>query len=218
MTIVDPTYSLREVPEEIPPGGGREAGGSAELGASLPARRSGHPPSWAAPFPLGAGRKRLPPASPIARARRRGLKERGRGSRGGGVVQAGRKREGRRGGSRSRGCTRAEGNQNGLTHLGDQERVRGGLPKGEGGIRSLSWPATLHEAQGCGQLRRPTHGVWEPECEEEPSGRAGGWDQGRAPGAARTTPSGPGLQRGCLPGLGDRARGQLMATGVAKEG
>lgn len=79
------------------PGPGRKAGGK-QAGAQScaprsPACRSGHPPSLAAPFPLRAGR-RLLPVSPTSRARRKGHTERGKPSRGGLVVHAGRKQGG----------------------------------------------------------------------------------------------------------------------------
>lgn len=96
-------------PNLLAPGGARgdparEAGGKPAGAPSSaprsPARRSGHPPSLAAPFPLGAGRKRLPPASPNCPRPETGppgARKREPGRRGGsGGQEAG--GEGRRGG------------------------------------------------------------------------------------------------------------------------
>lgn len=56
-------------------------------------------------------------------------------------------------------------------------------------------------------------------AEKSHSGRAGVWDRGRArKQGGIPTLLGPGLETRCLPGLGDRGRGQPIVTGDANGG
>lgn len=149
-----PNYSLREVPEEIPPlpWAGRREGSRRERRAGRPAPRRAAaatlplwpPLSLSVPGGRGSpGVSRCPrPGERASRSEEEGA-EAARGFR-----RAG---SGRGGEVGSRGCTGAEGNESRRTRLeeGRGEGTGEGCLKGEGGIRSLSWPAMFHEAQGC---------------------------------------------------------------------
>lgn len=124
-----PNYSLREVPEEIPPlpWAGRRGGSRRERRAGRPAPRRAAAatlplrPPLSLSVPGGRGsRRRLPLPAP----RRKGLTERGRGSSGGEGVPAGRKREGRRGGV-PEAAREPPHTPGGRTGRGDRE---GGVP------------------------------------------------------------------------------------------
>lgn len=101
-----PDSPHQEVPEEIPPllWPSRRERRAQRL--SSPACRSCHIHSLAAPFPLYAGRKRLPPVSPTARSRKKGRMETGKRSRDGEVFE----REGSGNGKRG-GVLRLHGNR-----------------------------------------------------------------------------------------------------------
>lgn len=116
-----------EVPEKITPRPRpRRREGSERRAGRFAPRPAAATTSLAAPFPSRgrAGRRKLPLESSASRSRWKGRTEEGRESRGGAVVQAGRKRGG--------GCTGAGNNWPFCTRLQGGERAREGFPWGGG--------------------------------------------------------------------------------------
>lgn len=195
MTIADPTTRSGRCPRRSRlcpgPGGGREAGGSAEPGAPLPGAPQRPPSLFGRPFPSRCREEEAPPASPAARAPEKGphgarKREQRRRGGSGGQEAGGEERWGPEAAREPR-VTRAAAHA--WRKDGERGPGRGALKvRGEFGV--YRGPRCSMKRRDVSNLGDPLLGSRDPSAKRSQWGGPGGWDPGRAPEAGRNTPSG----------------------------
>lgn len=154
--------------------------------------------------------------SPTAHSRKKGRTETGK-SRDGEVFRAGRKqeREERWGPE----AVREPGVPRAAAHAGKTGKgQRDDYLKGGGGVRNYRGPRCYMERRDVSNFGDPYDASGNRSANQSHSGRARGWDPGRAPEAVRNTHPGSRAVTQLSARFGDWVKGQPVVSSDAKEG